>query len=120
MRYLRFFEDLKSDTFISDLRYLLDDLNDTGLNASIYRPYINDTIKIDINKRGDIFKMSQDLIDALLRISDYISENGYKYNILSNLGTLYIMNDKIVSASGVIRKNMYHSFTSINILITHN
>jgi hypothetical protein len=118
MRYLKLFEDLNSDTFILDLRDILLDLKDIGFNTSVYKPYMDNTIKIDINNRGGNFKMSQDLIDALFRISNYVIDNGYKCDILSNLGRLYIMNDRVVSASGVISKNGYHSFTVINILLT--
>lgn len=116
MRYLKTFESVKEESLILDLKDMALELIDSGFNVSVYNDPIGDTgnilVKI-VNRKN--FTMNATVKEFIFRITDYMKDNGYKFDSHSNFGRLHLIEDgRIIISSGEARER-YPSFTMINI-----
>jgi len=116
MRYLKTFESLGEESIILDLKDMALELIDSEFNVSVYNDPIGDTgnilVKI-VHSRN--FTMTPSVKDFIFRITDYMKDNGYKFDSHSNFGRLHLVEDgRIIISSGEARER-YPSFTMINI-----
>lgn len=116
MKYLKTFESLNEESLILDLKDMALELNDSGFNIAVYNDPIANTgnilVKIVHSKN---FTMSSSVKEFIFRITDYMKENGYKFESHSNFGKLHLVEDgRIILTSGEAREK-YPSFTMINI-----
>jgi len=116
MRYLKTFESLNEESILLDLKDMALELNDLGFNIDVYNDTIANTgnilVKI-VHSRN--FTMGPLLKEFIFRITDYMKENGYKFESHSNFGRLHLVEDgRIILTSGEARER-YPSFTMINI-----
>ena len=127
MRYLKTFESLYESPLVIELKDMALELTDMGFNVQIFKdgPHLlnvgqnakndDDNIRIIIINRNN-FTMKTDVKEFLFRTIDYMKDNGYKYDTHSNYGRLHFTEDgRIIISSGEARE-IYPSFTMINIL----
>lgn len=129
MRYLKTFESLYESPLVIELKDMALELTDMGFNVQIFKdgPHLlnvgqdakndDDNIRIIIiNSNRNNFTMKTDVKEFLFRTIDYMKDNGYKYDTHSNYGRLHFTEDgRIIISSGEARE-IYPSFTMINIL----
>ena len=127
MRYLKTFESLYESPLVIELKDMALELTDMGFNVQIFKdgPHLlnvgqdakndDDNIRIILINRNN-FTMKTDVKEFLFRTIDYMKDNGYKYDTHSNYGRLHFTEDgRIIISSGEARE-IYPSFTMINIL----
>jgi len=127
MRYLKTFESLYESPLVIELKDMALELTDMGFNVQIFKdgPHLlnvgqdakndDDNIRIILINRNN-FTMKTDVKEFLFRSISYMEDNGYKYDTHSNYGRLHFTEDgRIILSSGEARE-IYPSFTMINIL----
>ena len=127
MIYLKTFESLYESPLVIELKDMALELTDMGFNVQIFKdgPHLlnvgqdakndDDNIRIILINRNN-FTMKTDVKEFLFRSISYMEDNGYKYDTHSNYGRLHFTEDgRIILSSGEARE-IYPSFTMINIL----
>jgi hypothetical protein len=122
MKHLKTFESLYESPLVIELKDMALELTDMDYNVQIFKD--KDTIPgsetdynilIIITHRGN-FTMNTDVKEFLFRSIGYMKDNGYVYDLNSNMGRLYFVEDgRIILSSGEARER-YPSFTMIKIL----